>query len=89
MTISEAVEIYLKNYPGDNKEEFFSIVDAEADRDAVRALLDETTKISIEWGDKSLIEIGQEVENTLHERHPELSPKALERLGNYFTYLIK
>lgn len=89
MNLSEAIILYLKNYPGDNKEEFFSIVDSEIDRDAVRAILDETTAIKIEWGSKSLAEIGEEVESILHERHPELSPDALERLGNYFTYLVK
>lgn len=89
MNISKAIELYLKKYPDSNKQEFFQAVDSEAERDAVRTILDETSSLPIEWGQKSLVEIGQEVENILHKRHPELSTGALEKLGNYFTYLNK
>ena len=46
-------------------------------------------RIRIEWGHKSLSEIGDEVVAVMRQRHPELSSAALEKLGNYFTYLVK
>jgi len=89
MNISEAITIYLKNYPRSNEEEFLSLVESEDIRNAVRAIIDETTAIPVDFGTKSLSEIGQEVENELHERHPELSDEAVTHLKNYFTYLVK
>lgn len=87
--LSEAILLYLKNYPGKNEEEFLSRVDTEAARDAVRAILDETMRIQIVWEGKSLIDIGRDVETVMRERHPQLSTAALEDLGNFFTYLMK
>jgi hypothetical protein len=87
--INDAIVVFLENYPGNNHEEFearFGTTDA---RQHVRAILDETSRIRIEWGTKSLIEIGDEVEQLMHERRPELSPAALEKLSNYFTYLVR
>lgn len=89
MNLSEAIVLYLKHYPGTNEEEFRSKFNVDADYYAVRALLDETIKIQLEWGDKSLIEIGEEVQAVLHNRHPELSAQALEALARYYTYLVK
>lgn len=89
LDISEAIVVFLKNYPGKNEEEFEARFGDGAAREAVRAILDETSRIRIEWGDKSLVEIGDEVEKVMRERHPELSPAALEKLSNYFTYLVK
>ena len=89
LDISEAIVVFLKNYPGKNEEEFEARFGDGAAREAVRAILDETSRIRIEWGDKSLVEIGDEVENVMRERHPELSAAALEKLSNYFTYLVK
>lgn len=87
--LSEAIVVFLKNYPGKNEEEFEALFGAGAAREEVRAILDETSKIRIDWGTKSLIEIGDEVEAVMHERHPDLSAAALEKLSNYFTYLVR
>ena len=87
--ISEAIVVFLKNYPGKNEEEFDALYGEGGAREQVRAILDETSRIRIEWGTKSLIEIGDEVEGIMHERHPELTPAALEKLSNYFTYLVR
>jgi len=81
--------LFLKRYPGSNEEEFSSEVRTVAAREAVRSILDETMRIRIDWGHKSLSDIGHEVAAVMHERHPELSPAALQKLGNYFTYLVK
>lgn len=89
MTISEAITIYLKHYPASNKTEFDTLVESETDRNAVQTILDETAATPIEWGNKSLVEIGQEAEAIIHQRHPELTPQALKHLVNYFTYLVK
>lgn len=87
--LSEAVVVFLRRYPGRNDEEFDARFPAESVRDAVQALLDETTRIRIEWGDKNLIEIGADVEEVLAERHPELSGPARRKLRNYFTYQVR
>lgn len=87
--LSEAIVLFLKRYPGKNEEEFRSRVDTEALRDAVRSILDETMRIQIDWGDKTLADIGGEVRTVMRERHPELSGAAIHKLGNYFTYLVK
>ena len=89
LDISEAIVVFLKNYPGKNEEEFEARFGTEAAREAVRSVLEETSRIRIDWGDKSLVDIGDEVEKVMHERHPELSAAALEKLSNYFTYLVK
>lgn len=87
--LSEAVVVFLRHYPGRNDDEFDTRFPAESVRDAVRALIDETMRIRIEWGEKSLIEIGDEVEEVLAERHPELSDPARRKLRNYFTYQVR
>lgn len=87
--LSQAITLFLKNFPGKNEEEFSAIVDSDEMRAAVQDILQETSKIRIEWGDKTLVDIGREVREVMHERHPELSDAALKKLGNYFTYLVK
>lgn len=87
--LSEAIVLFLRRFPGKNEEEFRSRVDTAALRDAVRSILDETMRIHIDWGDKTLAEIGGEVRTVVRERHPELSDAAIHKLGNYFTYLVK
>lgn len=87
--ISEAIVVFLKNYPGKNEEEFAERYDSMDARDSVRAILDETMKIQMDWTGKSLNDIGDEVERVMHQRHPELSAAALDSLANYFTYLVK
>lgn len=89
VSLSEAIVLQLKHFPRKNDEEFLAAVTDESTRDAVRAVLDETRAIHIEWGRKSLTDIGQEVRDHLRQRHPELSEAAVHRLGSYFTYLVK
>ena len=48
LDISEAVVVFLKNYPGKNEDEFETLYGTEAAREAVRAILDETSRIRIE-----------------------------------------
>ncbi len=87
--LSGAIVLWLEHYPGRNDAEFQARVTSPALRDEVRAMLDETMRIRIEWGQKSLAEIGDEVRDVMRRRHPELSVAAVHRLGNYFTYLVK
>lgn len=89
MNISEAINVYLTNYPRSNKEEFESKFPEEDDYAAVRAILDETVQIQVEWDGMSLSQIGDAVREVLHERHPELSEEAVKHLSNYYTYLVK
>ncbi|WP_229051479.1 hypothetical protein [Aeromicrobium sp. Leaf350] len=87
--LSEAVVLHLKRYPSSNDEEFLARFSSAATREAVRAILDETMHVRVEWGQKSLAEIGDEVRDAMRDRHPELSHTALHQLGNYYTYLVK
>lgn len=87
--LSEAIVLFLNHYPGKNEAEFLARVESKATRDVVNAILEETQRIKIEWGEKTLIDIGREVREVMHERHPELSEAALKKLGNFFTYLVK
>lgn len=89
MDISEAILVKLKHHPGSNEAEFQSRYPAEAAQAAVRAILDETMRIQLEWDAKTLAGIGDEVSWVMGERHPELSADALDELANYFTYLMK
>ena len=87
--LNDAIVLFLKHFPGKNDDEFLAVVEDEAIRGAVRSILDETQSIRIEWGQKTLTELGREAREVMHQRHPELSDAALESLGNYFTYLVK
>jgi len=87
--ISAAITLYLAHYPGTNEQEFIARYPDESVKEEVRAILLETNRIEIEWGDKTLIEIGEEVRHVMRTRHPELTEAALRKLGNYFTYLMK
>lgn len=89
MDISQAIVLFLKHHPVGNEEEFCSRVDQKRDREAVRAILDETMRIPIHWDGKTLVDIGNEVGEALRARHPELSAPAIRKLRNYFTYLVK
>ncbi|AKC37574.1 Uncharacterised protein [Mycolicibacterium phlei] len=89
---SDAIVVYLRRYPGKNDEEFqarFGTDRATAALERVRVVLDEAIKIEPDWNRMSLNDAGDYVEAVMHERHPELSPKALEAIGNYFTYLAR
>lgn len=87
--LSEAIVLFLANFPGSNEAEFESRYPDESVEKMVRAILLETNRVQIEWGDKTLIEIGSEVREIMHSRHPELTDSALRKLGNYFTYLMR
>lgn len=87
--ISEAIVVYLGNYPGRNDAEFQARFGDGEGLSAVRAVLDETMGAPIDMAGKSLIEIGADLCSLMHKRHPELSEAALEKLGNFFTYLVK
>lgn len=87
--LSDAVVLLLTGFPSRNDDEFLAEVTDEATRDTVYAILDETRRTSVEWGRKTLAEIGQEVRGVVRQRHPELTDAAVDRLGSYFTYLVK
>ena len=87
--ISAAITLYLAHYPNSNREEFVATFPHQSVEIAVRAILREAIGLQIEWGDKTLIEIGEEVRHVMRTRHPELTEAALRKLGNYFTYLMK
>ncbi|WP_143755675.1 hypothetical protein [Sanguibacter keddieii] len=89
MNLSDAVVLFLAGFPRHDGEKYLAAVDDETTRAAVQALLDETRQIPVEWGNKTLPEIGQEVRDELRRRHPELSETAVNRLGSYFTYLVR
>lgn len=89
VSLSDGIVLLLQGYPRKNDEEFLARVDDEDVRDAVRSIVNETQRIRIEWGQKTLTEIGQEVRAVMRERYPELSEAALNRLGSYYTYLVK
>jgi len=87
--LSAAITVYLAHYPNSNREEFVATFPHESVEIAVRAILREAIGLQIEWADKTLKVIGDEVQKTMGERHPELSDAATDALGNYFTYLMK
>jgi hypothetical protein len=90
--ISEALALYLKHYPGKNDDEFDSHYGADvapAARTAVRQMLDESMSLRPDWTQMSLNDAGDYVEAEMHSRHPYLTTKALECIGNYYTYLMR
>lgn len=89
--LSEAIALYLKRYPGRNEEEFNSYYGSASGnvRERVRSILNEAMKVEPDWNRLTLNEAGDYVESVMHERHPELTPKALEAIGNYYTYLMR
>ncbi|MUL81561.1 MULTISPECIES: hypothetical protein [unclassified Mycolicibacterium] len=90
--INEAITLYLKHYPGRNDAEFashFGPVAVGVAKDRVRLILDEAMGIKPDWNSMSLNDAGDYVEAVMHDRHPEISGKSLECIGNYFTYLMR
>lgn len=89
--LSNAIALYLRRYPGKNEEEFNSYYGSGsgAAYEQVRLVLNEAMQIEPDWNRLSLNEAGDYVESVIHERHPELTPKALEAIGNYYTYLMR
>jgi hypothetical protein len=89
--VSEAIALYLKRYPGTNEEEFNSYYGAASEKvqEYVRLILNEAMRLEPDWSRLSLNEAGDYVESVMHERHPELTPRALEAIGNYYTFLMR
>ena len=90
--LSDAIALYLKNYPGKNDSEFAEVFRPEyapTAKAAVHEILEETMRIRPDWSHMSLNDAGDYVEEQMHARHPDFSPKALACLGNYFTYLMR
>jgi hypothetical protein len=89
--VNEAIVLHLRRYPGSNQAEFESHYgqEAEAAKDQVRAILNEAMRVEPDWNRMTLNEAGDYVESVMHERHPDLSPKALESIGNYYTFLMR
>lgn len=52
----------------------------------VTAIVDECLGVPVDWSTMSLQEGGRHAQATVAERHPELSPEALEALYWAFTY---
>jgi hypothetical protein len=90
-SLSEAVALYLKRYPGKNEQEFNAHYGPGSVQalDQVKVILREAMKVEPDWNRLSLNEAGDYVESVMSERHPELSPKALEAIGNYYTFLMR
>jgi hypothetical protein len=90
-SLSEAVALYLKRYPGKNEQEFNTHYGSSSDhaQEQVKLLLREAMNVEPDWNLLSLNEAGDYVESVMSERHPELSPKALEAIGNYYTFLMR
>jgi hypothetical protein len=89
--LSDAIALYLKRYPGRNEEEFNSYYGPASGnaQQQVRSILNEAMKVEPDWNRLSLNEAGDYVEAVMRERHPELTPKALEAIGNYYTFLMR
>lgn len=89
--VSEAIVLLLKHYPGSNDSEFDLRYGAEAPsaRASVHSFLQEAMKLDPDWSHLTLNEAGDFVQSVMHDRHPELSTRALESIGNYFTYLVR
>ncbi|MCV7197423.1 hypothetical protein [Mycobacterium angelicum] len=90
-SLSNAIALYLKGYPGKNDEEFhlfYGSASADA-QELVRRILNEAMQVEPDWNRLSLNEAGDYVESVMHERHPELTEEALEAIGNYYTYLMR
>ncbi len=87
--LSEAIVVYLTNYPGTNEAAFEARYGPSGMREQVRAMLDDTISTRIDWAGMSLSEIGDELERVMRARHPALSGAAIRKLRNYYTYLVK
>lgn len=51
-------------------------------------MLDEAMGLRPDWSQMSLKDAGDYVEAEMHSRHPELSARAVECIGSYYTYLM-
>lgn len=89
--LGDAVALYLKRYPGSNEDEFNAHYGSASDavRAAVKLLLREAMQIEPDWNRLSLDGAANYVESVMHVRHPELTTRALDAIGNYFTYTMR
>ncbi|MCV7444277.1 hypothetical protein AWB91_16775 [Mycobacterium paraense] len=89
--LSEALVLYLRGYPASNRAEFESRFGpaAAAVTERVRVILDEAMRVEPDWDDMTLNEAGDYVQTVMRERHPGLSPQALEAIGNYYTFQMR
>ena len=89
--VNEAIVLYLQRYPGSNRDDFESHFGSRASiaMDQVRAVLNEAMKVEPDWNRMTLNEAGDYVEAVMHERHPSLTPQALEAIGNYYTFQMR
>jgi hypothetical protein len=89
--LNEAIALYLKHYPGGNEAEFASHYGQAAAtiKDQVQAILNEAMNVEADWNRMSLNDAGDYVETVMHERHPNLKPRTLQAIGNYYTYQVR
>lgn len=91
--LSEAVVAYLGKgrSPFPRADEDAVAVDADPETraaliESARSLVEECLAIAVDWSTSTLPEGGRQAQATMAERHPELSPAALEALYWSFTY---
>lgn len=86
--LNEAVVLYLSRYPASNRAEFDSRFGpaAAAVMEWVRSVLNEAMRVEPDWDRMTLNDAGEYVEAVMRERHPSLTPQALEAIGNYYTF---
>ncbi len=89
--VNEAIVLYLRRYPGSNRTEFESHFGSRAAiaNDKVHELLNEAMRLEPDWNSMTLNEAGDFVEAAMHERHPSLTPQALESIGNFYTFQMR
>jgi hypothetical protein len=89
--LNEAIVLHLRRYPGSNQAEFESAfgTKAGAAKEQVRAILNEAMRVEPDWNRMTLNEAGDYVERVMLERHPSLTPQALESIGNYYTFQMR
>jgi hypothetical protein len=89
--LSKAVVLYLKRYPGKNEDEFYAHYGSTSDtaKSRVKSLLREVMEISPDSARSTLSEAGDYAESVIRARYRGLSAKAVEAIGNYYTYLMR
>ncbi|OBF53304.1 hypothetical protein A5787_06105 [Mycobacterium sp. 852002-50816_SCH5313054-b] len=89
--LNEAIVSCLRRYPASNRGEFEARFGsaAAAVMEQVRAILNEAMTVEPDWNRMQLNEAGDYVEAVMHDRHPNLTPEALEAIGNYYTFQMR
>jgi hypothetical protein len=57
--------------------------------DQVLAIVTEAVAMPIEWGNMTLVQGVEDIMTRFSERHPELSPEALEEIGRCVGWQLK